>query len=198
MQDSDFVRDALAWALSSAVSRPPEHPRRDAPLHLVWRPDGEDAGDLLEELLGNGETLLDAPVLSDVSAGIDVASEPVVFAEEARLPDVERTVPVGCAVERTSAASEGGSRGTGRSAAELELERKRWESRKLAQKRRERNRIAARKSNLRRKLARDGLIASLDEARGRVQTLRGRESLLREENLKLRELTSTNFRTEVG
>lgn len=66
------------------------------------------------------------------------------------------------------------------------------ERRRKARARRERNRIAARKSNMKRKAVRDCLIAELESSKGIVVSLREKEILLRQENLRLRKLVTGN------
>lgn len=57
--------------------------------------------------------------------------------------------------------------------------------------RKQRNREAAQRSNLKRKQRNDGLKNALRESYARAQELRAREILLREENLRLRKLSSS-------
>lgn len=57
--------------------------------------------------------------------------------------------------------------------------------------RKQRNREAAQRSNMKRKMRNDGLKLALKETHERVRELRAREVLLREENLRLRKLSSS-------
>lgn len=61
------------------------------------------------------------------------------------------------------------------------------ERRRRAAERRERNRAAARRSNLRTKAIRDGLLSELKTCHEKVEQLRAREVMLRQENLQLRQ-----------
>lgn len=60
------------------------------------------------------------------------------------------------------------------------------EKRRKAQERKARNRASAHRSNLRTKAIRDGLLSELKVCREKVEQLRARELMLRQENLKLR------------